>query len=50
MSLENVDETIERMRADDGCLQRIAAAGREWAIEDYSPKKAAERFLEAIKK
>ena len=50
VNLENVDETIERMRTDDGCLQRIAAAGREWAMQNYGPKKAAERFLEAIKK
>lgn len=45
VNLEKVDETIERLRADDGCLERIAAAGRQWAMTNYSPKKAAERLL-----
>ena len=48
VSLENVDETIGRLRADYGCLERIAAAGREWAMKNYSPKKAAERLLKHL--
>jgi hypothetical protein len=48
VNLENVDETIERLRADDGCLESIAAAGREWAMKNYSPKKAAERLLKHL--
>jgi hypothetical protein len=46
VNLEKVDETIERLRADEGCLERVAAAGRQWAMENYSPKKAAARLLE----
>ena len=48
VSLENVDETIGRLRADYGCLERIAAAGREWAMKNYSSKKAAERLLKHL--
>jgi hypothetical protein len=48
VNLENVDETIERLRTDGGCLERIAAAGREWAMENYSPEKAASRLLEIV--
>ena len=48
VNMENVDETIKRLRADEGCLERVAAAGREWAMENYSPKKAATRILHAV--
>ena len=48
LNLENVDETIERLEADKGCLERVAAAGREWAMSNYSPKKAAERLLKHL--
>jgi hypothetical protein len=48
VNLEKVDETIERLRTDGGCLERIAAAGRKWAMSNYSPKKAASRLLEMV--
>jgi len=45
VNLENVDETIERLKDNDGCLEKVAQAGREWALENYSPKKMAQRLL-----
>jgi hypothetical protein len=45
INLENVKADIDRLRAEPECLERIATAGREWAMENYSPKKVAERLL-----
>lgn len=41
-----VSDTIERIQADPGCLERIAVEGRRWALENYAPRRMAERFLE----
>jgi hypothetical protein len=41
-----VGEAIERIRTDPGCLERIANEGRRWALENYAPRRMAERFLE----
>jgi hypothetical protein len=41
-----VDETIDRITADPGVLERVAAAGRQWALEHYSPKALAQRLLD----
>jgi hypothetical protein len=49
VNLEKVDETIERLKSDEGCLERIAAVGRKWAMENYGPGKAAKRLLEEIR-
>ena len=48
INLENVDADIERLKAEPDCLERIAAAGREWAMENYAPRKAATRMLHAV--
>ena len=48
VNLENVDEAIKRLEADPDLLQRVAVEGRRWAIENYSPKCAAERMLALI--
>jgi hypothetical protein len=45
INLENVDADIERLKAEPECLERVAAEGHIWAIENYRPRKAAERFL-----
>jgi len=45
INLENVEADIERLKAEPDCLERISAAGKEWAIENYSPKKVAGRLL-----
>jgi hypothetical protein len=46
VDFDRVEETVERIQADPGCLERIAAAGHAWAMEHYSPKAMARRFLE----
>jgi len=45
INLENVEADIERLKAEPDCLERIAAAGKEWANQNYSPKKVTERLL-----
>jgi hypothetical protein len=46
VDLDRVDEAIERLEGDPDCLAMIALAGQHWALEHYSPRKMAERFLE----
>ena len=48
INLENVDADIERLKSKPACLERIAAAGREWAVENYAPRKVATRMLHAV--
>lgn len=48
INLENVDADIERLKSEPNCLERIAAAGREWAMENYAPRKAAERLIDHL--
>ena len=43
-----VDEVIEKLTGERELLARIAVAGREWALQNYSPKAMAERFLTLI--
>ncbi len=46
VDLEHVDDAIDRVRSEPESLPRIAQAGREWALEHYSPRAMARRFLE----
>ena len=48
VDFDRVDEAVERIQADPGCLELIAAAGHAWALQHYSPKAVAKRFLESI--
>ena len=41
----NVDASLTRLADDPDCMQRIAESGRAWALEHYSPKAVASRFL-----
>lgn len=50
VNFDRLDKDIERIQSDPGCLERIAAAGRDWALEHYSPKVVAKRFLAEIAK
>jgi len=43
-----VDAVIERLLAEPEALERIASAGRAWALEHYSPVAQARRFLNAL--
>lgn len=40
--------TVEQLLEDPAALGRVAAAGREWALEHYSPKAMASRFLRLV--
>jgi hypothetical protein len=43
---DSAEQTISRLVEDPGLLARVAASGRQWAIEHYAPKVMAERFLD----
>jgi hypothetical protein len=45
IDLDRPRHAIERIADDPGCLQRVAAAGREWALANYAPAAMARRFL-----
>lgn len=42
----SVKETIDRIEADPGLLERVAGQGRQWAMEHYAPRALAARLLE----
>ena len=42
---DNIPEVLARLEADPGLPERIAARGRTWALEHYSPVALARRFL-----
>lgn len=43
---DSVADTIDLISADPGLIERVAAAGRQWAFEHYSPKAQAQRLLD----
>jgi hypothetical protein len=45
---DSVDATLDRIASDPGALQRVAASGRQWAIEHYSPEALARRLLQWV--
>ncbi len=49
IDLDNMEDTVHRIATEPGILERISQAGRQWAIENYSPVPTARRFLETIK-
>ena len=48
IDLKRVDEAIDRLAADPGILERVARDGRAWALQHYSPKAMAQRFLAEV--
>lgn len=48
IDLDRVDDTIDRLIDDPGMLERVATAGRAWALANYSPRAMAIRFLEYL--
>jgi len=48
VDLDNPQEAIDRIRDDPSLLERISAAGREWALAHYSPVATASRFLHTV--
>ncbi len=45
---ETLAAALDRLDADPGLAERIAAQGRAWALEHYSPRALARRFLAAL--
>ena len=48
IDLYNMQATVDRLVEEPQILERISIAGREWAIENYSPVPTALRFLEIV--
>jgi hypothetical protein len=48
VDLDRVDRIIERLSDEPDALERIGKAGRQWALENYSPRRMAERFLQSM--
>lgn len=46
VDFDRVDVAIDRIASDPGVLERVAAAGQTWALENYSPRALAARLLE----
>ena len=45
----DLDDLQGRMRCiSRAMLENVALAGREWALEHYSPKAVAERFIREV--
>jgi len=38
-------DAIDRIKSEPGLLERVAARGRQWVLENYSPRIMAERML-----
>jgi hypothetical protein len=45
---DNVGSAFARLDRDSGLAARIAAQGQAWALEHYSPKAMAQRFLAEV--
>lgn len=48
IDLDNISESIARITEQPEILEHISAEGRAWAIDNYSPKATALRFLETV--
>jgi hypothetical protein len=46
VDLDRPDKAIERLRDEPRLLENVAKQGRQWALENYSPLRAAQRLLE----
>lgn len=48
VDLENLQDTVDRIEGDPDLLEKISSAGRDWAIQHYSPIPTAQRFLSTL--
>lgn len=48
VDLDHPERILEGIAADPAGLERVAAAGRAWALEHYSPPAMARRFLSEV--
>lgn len=49
VDLQRPQKAIERLRDDFNLLESVAVQGRTWALEHYSPKAVAQRFLSYVR-
>lgn len=50
IDLDNIQEAIDRIFDQPEILEKIAAQGRIWALDNYSPQAVALRFIKTISK
>lgn len=48
LDLDHLSRDLDRLLADSGVLASIAAAGRAWALQHYTPRPVAESFLKVV--
>jgi len=48
IDLDNIQDGIDRIIEEPEILEKISISGRAWAIENYSPKAVALRFLKKV--
>ncbi|MEQ8468164.1 glycosyltransferase family 1 protein [Coleofasciculus sp. E1-EBD-02] len=48
IDLDNPEATVEKIANEPNLLEKVAVAGRTWAIEYYSPVPTAKRFLDLV--
>jgi hypothetical protein len=48
VDFRNLESDLKRIKRSPALLEDIAAAGREWAMANYSPKAAAQRLLDVL--
>jgi len=46
IDLRRPHKSVERISCEPELLERVARDGRQWALENYSPQRAAQRLLE----
>jgi hypothetical protein len=46
VDLRKPHQAIERLRDEPDLLERVAKQGQQWALENYSPRRMAERLLQ----
>jgi hypothetical protein len=48
VDLGNTAKTERLLRRTPGILESVGAQGRQWALENYSPRRVAERFVDLV--
>jgi hypothetical protein len=48
IDLDNIQESIDKIAEQPEVLEKISIQGREWVLQNYSPKAVALRFMEKI--
>jgi hypothetical protein len=48
VDFRHLDGDVRRLKESPRLLEDVAGAGRNWAIENYSPRAAAQRFIDFV--